>query len=86
MNRGGRIVKKLTLSLDKDLIHFAHTYSRHNDISVSKLFEQYLLQLQSKGEKQELDPKTQLLYGAFERDPIPNKEELRKGFYEKDTH
>ncbi len=78
--------KKLTLNIDNELISFAHTYSRQNGISVSKLLEQYLNQLRTTDQKLELNPKTSLLYGLFQDSPIPDKNEIRKRFHEKDTH
>lgn len=40
--------KKLTLNIDDELINFAHTYSRQNGLSISKLFEQYFKQIKNK--------------------------------------
>lgn len=37
--------KKLTLNIDDEFINFAHTSSRQNSLSISKLFEQYLSKL-----------------------------------------
>jgi len=78
--------KKLTLNIDDELISFAHTYSRQNGVSISKLFEQYLLRLKTTEQKQALNPKTLSIYGLFEQTPIVDKKELRKHFHEKDTH
>jgi len=78
--------KKLTLNIDDDLITFAHFYSRQNSLSISKLFEQYLLRLKTTNQKQELNPKTTTLYGIFEDTPLPDKKQLRKIFSEKDTN
>lgn len=78
--------KKLTLNLDEELILFAHSYAQQNDISISRLFEDYLKRLRSIDQKQELNTKTAALYGIFQDSPIPDKKELRKLFHEKDTH
>jgi len=78
--------KKLTLNINDELITFAHSYSRQNGLSISKLFEQYLVRLQTTDQKQELNPKTNILYGSFQNSPIPDKKELRKTFYEKDSN
>jgi len=75
--------KKLTLNIDDELISFAHSYSQQNGISISKLFEQYLVRLRSTEQKQELNPKTANLYGLFQDSPIPDKKQLRKSFHEK---
>jgi hypothetical protein len=77
--------KKLTLSLDDELITFAHSYSRQNGLSISKLFEQYLNRLRTTSQKQELNPKTTALYGLFRNSPVPDKRQLRKAFHEKNT-
>jgi len=78
--------KKLTLNIDDDLITFAHSYSRETGMSISKLFEQYLNRLRTTGQKEELNPKTAILYGLFQDSPIPDKRQLRKAFHEKDSN
>lgn len=78
--------KKLTLNISDDLISFAHHYSRQNGLSISKLFEQYLIRLKTTDQKEELNPKVVALYGLFQNAPIPDKKELRKAFHEKDSH
>jgi hypothetical protein len=75
--------KKLTLNIDDNLIAFAHHYSKENKQSISSLVESYLLSLQKRNEVSELSPKTQELYGILSNDPIPDKKEMRKDFYEK---
>ena len=77
--------KKLTLNIDDELINFAHTYSRQNGLSISKLFEQYLSKLKTTDQKQTLNSKTSTLYGLFQDSPIPDKNQLRKTFHEKST-
>lgn len=78
--------KKLTLNIDEELISFAHSYSRQNGLSISKLFEQYLAHLQTTDQKRELNPKTANLYGLFQESPIPDKKQLRKTFHEKNSN
>ncbi|MDR1747938.1 MAG: DUF6364 family protein [Spirochaetaceae bacterium] len=78
--------KKLTLNIDDDLITFAHDYSKQNGVSVSKLVEQYLIQLKTVNTDQKLNPKILGLYGIFEDSPLPDKKILREQFYEKDSH
>lgn len=77
--------KKLTLNIDDELINFAHTYSRQNGLSISKLFEQYLSKLKTTDQKHTLNSKTNTLYGLFQNSPIPDKKQLRKTFHEKST-
>jgi hypothetical protein len=55
------VSKKLTLNIDDELISFAHTYSKQNGISISKLFEQYIIRLKTATKKKSLDPKTSAL-------------------------
>jgi hypothetical protein len=76
--------KKLTLNIDEELITFAHYYSQKNSLSISKLFEQYLIRLQNTAPKYELHSKTKSLYGVFEDSPLPDKKILRETFFEKD--
>ncbi len=78
--------KKLTLNIDKELISFAHSYSKQIGLSISKLFEQYLARLRTTEQKQELNPKTANLYGLFQDSPIPDKKQLRKSFHEKSSN
>ena len=68
--------KKLTLSIDNELIDFAHLYSLKSGISISRLFEQYLINLRNADKQHKLNPKTAALYGIFEKRPIPDKKEL----------
>ncbi|MBN2804089.1 MAG: hypothetical protein JXR91_13425 [Deltaproteobacteria bacterium] len=75
--------KKLTLNIDEELIEFAHLYSRQNDLSISRLFEDYLYRLKTSDKKQILNSKTYQLYGIFQSEQIPDKKELRKIFHEK---
>ena len=84
---------KLTLSLDEDIISFAHDYSRKNATSISRLFERFLIRLkaaQGSGEEfgnrvTQFHEKTRGLIGAYRANPIPDKKELREAFYEKRT-
>ena len=78
--------KKLTLNIDDELINFAHTYSRQNGLSISKLFEQYLNKLKTHDQIQTLNLKINTLYGIFQDSPIPDKNELRQLFNEKSAH
>jgi len=78
--------KKLTLSIDEELIMFAHSYSQKNGLSISKLFEQYLERLRSNDQNQAINSKIAELYGIFQDSPIPDKKQLRKAFHEKDSN
>ncbi|MDI3548601.1 MAG: hypothetical protein PWR10_2253 [Halanaerobiales bacterium] len=78
--------KKLTLSIDEDLIKFAHHFSKETNQSISKMVEEYFLQLKKQENKNKVHPRIENLYGIFEDQPIPDKKELRKMFYEKGNH
>lgn len=75
--------KKLTLSVDDELIQFAHIYSEQAGLSISKMFEQYLLNLKQTSSGESLNPLIKKLYGSFQSNPIPDKKILRKYFNEK---
>jgi hypothetical protein len=78
--------KKLTLSVEEDLIRFAHTYSEQTGISISSIFEQYLQKLRETTMNQNLNPLLKALYGSFKKNPIPSKSDLKKYFHEKNIN
>ncbi|UCH97407.1 MAG: hypothetical protein JSV88_11295 [Candidatus Aminicenantes bacterium] len=78
--------KKLTLSIDEELIKFAHEFSRTTRQSISHLVEQYLQDIKTQAEKSGLTDKTLSLYGIFADSPIPSKKELRTHFHEKSNY
>ncbi|ACL70121.1 DUF6364 family protein [Halothermothrix orenii] len=78
--------KKLTLSINEDLIEFAHVFSKKTNQSISHIVEEYLNELkkqENNPDKNNFKPKINKLYGAFESQPIPDKKELRRNFHEK---
>lgn len=78
--------KKLTLSINEDLIEFVHIFSNETNQSISHIVEEYLNELkeqETNPDKKNFKPKIQKLYGAFENQPIPDKKELRRTFHEK---
>jgi hypothetical protein len=75
--------KILTLSIDEELIDFAHDYSRFNGVSISNLVGLYLERLKSGTQPETLNSKTSALFGLFEDNPIPDKKDLRVDFHEK---
>lgn len=76
--------KKLTLNIEEDLIRFAHNYAKRSNQSISRIIENYLSALKTTKENhEELSSRTKELYGLFEKEPVPNKKELRKQFHEK---
>jgi (p)ppGpp synthase/HD superfamily hydrolase len=78
--------KKLTLSIDEDLIKFAHQFSKETNQSISKMVEEYLLQLKKQNNDYNVNPRIKNLYGIFEDQPIPDKKELRKMFHDKSNY
>jgi len=78
--------KKLTLSIDENLIKFAHNFSKETNQSISKMVEEYLLQLKKHNNDNSINPRIENLYGIFEDQPIPDKKELRKMFYDKSNY
>ncbi|UCS91949.1 hypothetical protein KZP23_14585 [Echinicola marina] len=57
--------KKLTLSLDQNIIERAKIYARSNNISVSKLIEAYLNSLTTKSNDIEITPLVESLSGVI---------------------
>lgn len=79
--------KKLTLNIEENLIQFAHTFAKRSNQSISSIVENYLSALKNTKENQEeLGSRTRELYGIFEKEPVPNKKDLRKRFHEKNLN
>jgi hypothetical protein len=78
--------KKLTLNVDESLIDFAHEYAQRTKQSVSSLIEKYLTRLQEDIDTKSIAPEAQELYGILKKEGIPDKESIRKKFYEKSSH
>ncbi|MDR3201308.1 MAG: DUF6364 family protein [Spirochaetales bacterium] len=74
--------KKLTLSLDSNVIAFAHEFSKKANKPISKIIETYLLELKN-ASNAGLPKDLEELYGIFEGIHAPDKKELRKIFHEK---
>jgi hypothetical protein len=75
--------RKLTLNVDEKLIEFAHQYSKVSRQSISGLFEKYLLRLKQDINHNNISVVARDLYGTLDKDILPDKKEMRKGFYEK---
>lgn len=58
--------KKLTLSLDQNIIERAKMYAQMNNISVSKLIEAYLSSLTTKSEDISITPLVESLSGVID--------------------
>jgi hypothetical protein len=73
--------KKLTLSLDANIIDFAHDYSKKAHKPISKIIENFLMELQTKNTPQ-IPKEAADLYGILEGIKVPDKKELRRKFHE----
>jgi len=76
------MTKKLTLSLDSNIVDFAHTFAQTYNKSVSKIVEDYFILLKEQSAT-DLPQDLAELHGLFEGINAPDKYELRKMFHEK---
>ena len=79
------MTKKLTLSMDSEIIDFAHDFSKKSKKPISKIMEDYFLELKNRNTP-DLPGDLAELYGIFEHIEAPDKKELRRMFHEKDSH
>jgi hypothetical protein len=77
--------RKLTLSLDSNVVDFAHAFSKKHNKPISKIVENYFNELK-KQNPTELPKDLEELYGIFEGMDTPDKEGLRKMFHEKNSN
>jgi hypothetical protein len=77
--------QKLTLSLDSNVIDFARAFSRKHNKPISKIVENYFIELKEQNVT-DLPRDLEELYGIFEGMDTPNKKELRKIFHEKNSN
>ena len=75
--------KKLTLNIEDTLIAFAHSYSKKTNQSISSIIEKYLSRLKNENDIESISSEAKELYGILEREPLPDKKEMRKTLYEK---
>jgi hypothetical protein len=73
--------RKLTLSLDSSIIDFAHDFSKKANKPISKIIENYFLELRNKNTP-EIPKEAAELYGILEGITVPDKKELRRKFHE----
>jgi hypothetical protein len=73
--------RKLTLSLDSNIIEFAHDYSKKSRKPISKIIENYFIELRNKS-MPEIPGEVAELYGILEGMDVPDKKELRRKFHE----
>jgi hypothetical protein len=77
--------ENLTLSMDSDVIEFAGEFSRKINKPISRIIEDYFIELKEKNSN-DLPQDLQELYGIFEGMDIPDKKELRRMFHEKHSN
>jgi len=73
--------QKLTLSLDADVVDFAHSYSKKSGKPVSKIVETYFRELRAHANP-DMPREVAELRGILKGKDIPDKKELRKIFHE----
>jgi hypothetical protein len=76
------VSENLTLSMDSEVIEFASDFSRRMNKPISRIIEDYFIELKEKNSN-DLPQDLQELYGIFEGTDIPDKKELRRMFHEK---
>jgi hypothetical protein len=77
-----KMSEDVTLSIDSEIAAFANDFSRRTNQSLSRIIENYLIELKDKNAN-ELPEDLQELYGIFEGKDVPDKKELRRMFHEK---
>ena len=78
---------KLTLSVDEEVIEFAHEFSKKTNQSISSIVEKHLKELKEVKDKDyEISPRVRKLSGLFEGEDFPeDKQEMRRIFHEKSS-
>ena len=74
--------KKLTLSLDSNIIDFAHAFSKKTNRPISKIIENYFAEIRRQ-DTAVLPKELEEIYGIFKGIEVPDKKELRSMFHEK---
>ena len=77
--------RKLTLNMDSRVIDFAHTFSKKTKKPISRIIENYFIELKRQNTT-DLPADIEELYGIFEGMDVPDKKELRRMFHEKDSN
>ena len=77
--------KKLTLSMDSNIVDFAHKFSKQINKPISKIIENYFLELREQNST-DLPKDLEELYGIFAGIEAPDKKELREMFHEKNSN
>ena len=77
--------ENLTLSMDSEAIEFASDFSRKINKPISRIIEDYFIELKEKN-SDDLPQDIQELYGIFETFDVPDKNDLRRMFHEKHSN
>ena len=72
--------QKLTLSIDADIIDFAHSYSKKAGRPVSQIVENYFRDLKT-SVSSDIPKEVAELHGIF-KGSLPDKKEIRRIFHE----
>jgi len=73
--------QKLTLSLDAEMVDFAHFYSKKSGRPVSKIVENYFRELKASSSP-DIPREVAELRGILKGKNLPDKKELRRIFHE----
>jgi len=73
--------QKLTLSINEDIINFAHSYSKKSGKPVSQIVENYFRELKASANP-DVSREVAELRGILKGTNIPGKKELRRIFHE----
>jgi len=73
--------QKLTLSLDADIVDFAHSYSKKSGKPVSQIVESYFRELKTSA-NYNIPREVADLRGVLKGENVPDKRELRRIFHE----
>ena len=74
--------QKLTLSLDAEIVKFAHFYSKKSGRPVSQIVENYFYELKTRINNPDIPREVAELRGILKGAKLPNKKELRRIFHE----
>ena len=77
--------RKLTLSMDSNIVDFAHRFSKKINKPISKIIENYFMELREE-DSIDLPKDLEELYGIFAGIEAPKKIELRRMFHEKNSN
>ena len=80
------MIANLTVNMDSEVIEFANDFSQRVNKPLSKIIEDYFIDLKKEENIHGLPKDLQELYGIFEGIDVPDKKELKKIFHEKHSN